>query len=271
METENEKKQPEVVEYINDFPSKEKENQFELEQKQAEENFQASQEKAVRKKKFFKMFRIAFVLLVIVGVGIFAYLRNKNQQAGLNQQKVQVEIPKNQDHVFVNDVSGVNAVVEDVKIASEDLKGIAAKSENYRIRDIAIGGANMVLAAETEKIPLKVSDVRSETLMSKDGKKTQLLISWKTNKLAKSEVGYSKDGNGVERNVKEDGYGFSHALVLNSLEQSTRYLFAVTANDRSGNSVTSDSLAVYTGTKPVSVIELISSQMGEIFGWALKK
>ena len=84
-------------------------------------------------------------------------------------------------------------------------------------------------------------------------------------------MGYSKDGAGAETKIKEDGYGFSHALVLNSLEQSTRYLFTVAVNDRSGNNVSSDALAVYTGAKPVSVFELIASQFGDIFGWAMKK
>jgi hypothetical protein len=235
--------------------------------------YQSFQKRKTFKKRASKNTSIALVLLIIVGAAIAIYFKTKSaKQSVAVKQQVQIEIPQNQNHVFVNDVSGVSVGEKnDSKITNDESNRLAGKSENFRIRDIAIGGGNIVLAAGSESLPLKVSDVRSETLMSKDGKKTQLLVSWKTNKLAKSEVKYSKDGKGVEKNIKEEGYGFSHALVINSLEQSTRYLFTVVVSDRGGSMAASDKLAVYTGTKPVSVFDLISKQMNEIFGWALKK
>lgn len=268
MEKEKDKNQPEIVGSIDGVP-RDGEDRFERDKNQEETAFQAFQKKKTFRKKALKVSGFVFVgIMIITAVGA-AYFRNKNtEQGNVARPQMQVEVPQDKD-VFVNDVSGAQ---EETAIISEDVNKaeVTGVSENYRIRDIAVGGGNVVLAATTEGLALKVSDVHSETLMSKDGKRTQLLLSWKTNKLAKSEVKYAKDGNGMERSIKEDGYGFSHALILNSLEQSTRYLFTVSAVDRSGNAAKSNALAVYTGAKPVSVFDLISAQMGDIFGWAIR-
>jgi len=271
LKKEKEKKQPKIVENIESVPVG-KDAHFGVENNQAELKFQAFSKKMELKKKVLKIAGISFLLLMMIAASAAVYFRNKNaQQSSAVKQQVQMEIPKNEDHIFVNESGNVSKEQNAVVVAGDDLKGIAGKSENYKIKDIAIGGANIVLAAETEALPLKAMDVRSEMLMTKDGKKMQVLISWKTNKLAKSEVKYAKDGKGAEKNIKEYGYGFSHALVLNNLEQATRYVFTVSVTDRSGNVSVSDAIAVYTGSKPVSVIELISSEMESIFGWALKK
>lgn len=239
----------------------------------AEEEFQSAQMKSSLRKRFLHILGIAIIALMMIGASVAVFFRDKNYQqvsAAIEQLAVTATIPADQSSAFANDVNGVSLVSEKLTNEDVDLKGIAGKSENYFIRDIAIGGGSVMLAIDDEAVPLKVTDIHSDTLMTKDGKKSQVVISWKTNKLAKSEVKYTKDAAGSEKSVKEDGYGFAHAFAVNNLEQSMRYLFTVTAVDRSGNSVTSGTLAVFTGTKPISVIDLISAQMGDIFGWAMK-
>lgn len=273
METGKNLKKSEIIEQVNDFPSQEEEELVEFEKNQAETDFQAlnrEHKKREFRKKYSKRALLLVVVVVLLGALLFLFLNSRKNNDNSVAKVATVEIPKDADHAFINDVSGVQEKTEDVTKGNVSAE-IAGVSENYRIRDIAVGGGNIVLAATTESLPLKVSDVHSETLMSKDGKKIQLLLSWKTNKLAKSEVGYSSNTKGTEKKIKDDGYGFSHALVLNSLEPSTRYLFTVRVSDRSGNVVNSDTLAVYTGSKPISVFDLISNQMNDIFGWALKK
>jgi len=257
-------------------------NRFRAEENRVELEFQKLQKKKDFRRKGLKIAGIMLVLLATFGALIIVFFKNKNsQEKNMQAEQAQIEIPENQDHAFLNDPKVTTpaiekesqnspAISENINISGEE-KGLDGKSENYQIREIAIGTGNIVLEAVSENLPLEVSDVHSEMLMSKDGKKTQLLLSWKTNKLAKSEVKYSKDGNGSERSIKEDGYGFSHALILNSLEQSARYLFSVKVVDRSGNISSSNVLAVFTGAKPVSVFELIAAQFGDIFGWAMKK
>lgn len=202
--------------------------------------------------------------------GAFLFF-TKSQKKAENQDPqntVTVPIPENKDYVFVNDTAGI--VPEEEPVKMNESEGIVGESENFKIKDIAIGGGSVVLAAETEILPINVYDVRTETLFSRDQKETKLLISWKTNKLARSDVKYSKTGS-EEKNLKENSFGFSHALVLNKLDEATRYSFVVDASDREGNRIKSDEFVVYTGTKVVSVFELISNEMGSMFSWAMKK
>lgn len=269
METEKKSRQSKIVEIFSRFFSRKKADFVGVEN-QSEDIYQFLQKKKESRKKALKIIGLVVLILMILAAGIAVYFRSKNADQGVVKQEVaKVEIPENQDHVFVNDVSGVMPVVAEDK--EDDTTGLAGVSENYRLRDVAIGGSNVVLVGGSENLALKVSDVRSETLMSKDGKELKMLVSWKTNKLAKSEVKYSKNGQGDEKGYREDGYGFSHALVMNKLDPSTRYLFTVHANDRAGNVDVSEQLAVFTGARPVSVFELIASQFGDIFGWAMKK
>jgi hypothetical protein len=275
LEENKDKKQEEVVEYINDFPTEEEERLRLAKESQAEANFQAAQakqKKVERRKKFLKKTFLIFVFTVLIGGALFvafsSLFNKKSDTSALPKTTVNIPIPENKDHVFANDRSGL--IDENESINVDDSKGLVGKSENYQIKDISIGGGSVVLAAETEILPLRVLDVKSETLFSRDQKETKLLISWKTNKLASSEVRYAKTGSD-EKVLKENSFGFSHALVLSKLDQSTRYSFLVDVSDREGNSAKSDEFVVYTGTKAVSVFELISGEMDDMFGWALKK
>lgn len=239
--------------------------------------FEAFQEKKQRKQKIVKriVFCLILGLMIVAAWTLFSRSRksaeSENSPVENTAEVAKIQIPENQDHVFVNDVAGV-IEEKSTEAATEDAgQGLAGKSENYELKDLAIGGISMALMGGDENLPVAVSDVRSETLMSKDGKSIKMLVLWKTNKLAKSEVLYSKNGGMEEKSFKEDAYGFSHALVINQLDESTRYLFTVKVKDRGGNEINSDQLAVFTGAKPVSVFEMIATQFGDIFGWAMKK
>lgn len=267
MEENKDKKQQEIVEYINDFPTEEEEKAALLEKNLAEQNFQRAQKRLALRKKIIKTLVFALIFAAIAGA-IFLIIKNNSAPAPAPKKILDVKLPENKDHVFANDVSGVENGDESIEIDSS--KGLMGKSENYQIKDIAIGGGSVVLAAETEILPLGIYDVRSDTLFSRDQKETKLLISWKTNKLAKSEVQYAKSGSD-KKALKENSFGFSHALVLGKLDPATRYSFVIDAADRGGTRAKSDEFVVYTGSKIVSVFELISGEMDEIFGWAIKK
>lgn len=267
MDTEKEKKQLEVIENINDFPTKEEEDRLELEKFKAEENFQKAQERIVLRKKLFKMFGIFLVVGLFIFSGFLIYVRSQNDQQvqNISKKEIAVNIPEDKEGVFINN----NALDEEVVTAQDSTEGFIGTSEKYRLRDVAIGGGATVLAAEIENTPVKISNVRTETLMSKDGKTIKLLVSWESNKPARSEIKYQQ-GAGAEKSLKENGFGFTHALVLNKLDQATRYTLNVEIIDRQGNKDVSEKLAVFTGSKPISIFDLISIQMNDIFGWALK-
>lgn len=270
MEQDKNKKQSEVVEYINDFPTEQELAQIELEKKQEESRLamiNKRYEKRVALKNKFKKIALIFVVVASIGAAIFLLFSNyKNKTQNAVVKKASVIIPENTDHVFVNDTQGVLLPEE----AVDETRGLVGRSENFQVKDLVFGGETMVVAGESENLPIKISDVRSEALMSKDGKEVKMLVSWKTNKLAKSSVRYRKDTLNLETVLKEGGYGFSHALILAKLEPSTRFLFTVEASDRQGKSESSETFAIFTGSKPVSVFDLISGEINKMFGWAIK-
>ena len=97
----------------------------------------------------------------------------------------------------------------------------------------------------------------------------KLVLSWKTNKLAKSEVAYSKGVGQAKKVVNEDDYSLNHSLIIPGLDQASIYVYTIVAQDRFGNEITSDSHAVYTGSRTVSLFDLIADAVGEVFGWAV--
>jgi hypothetical protein len=265
--TENQEKKQGVVEYINDFPTEEEERRAAAIAKKAEADFQLAQKRAARKKLFLKYLLIASVIVGIVGaVSLLVYRSFTDSEISTEKKTVSVPIPENKDHVFISDNTELANLNEDDGEFSDSEGGLVGKSENFHIKDISIGGMEVILAAEAEALPLAIKDVRTETLLSKDGKETRLLISWKTNKLSQSEISYLKTG-GEERVLKDDNFGFSHALVLNKLDQATRYSFVIGAIDRGGAKAKSDTFVIYTGSRAVSVFELISKEIDKIFGW----
>lgn len=224
-----------------------------------------------------KIFRIIFALLTIILV-VGAYFWQKNQADLQNSQRAVVaQIPPDAENVFANDISGVSTAVEtqgqnaggngDVEKRQTD--AAFSKSEKYQIREISFGGSPEILSGETESMPLAVTDVRSEMLSSRDGSQSNLLINWKTSKMAVSDVTYDKGG--VSKKLSESGFGYSHALLLSDLDQSQRYTFVITAIDRWGNQSSSENFSVFTGEKTASIIDVITSQFQDIFSWAVRK
>jgi len=151
----------------------------------------------------------------------------------------------------------------------ESAKGIVLASENYKAKQVRFGGAVAVLS--DENIPIKITDVKGETFMDKKQEEAELVISWRTNKLAISEVEYYQNNGQNPKKENEKSFGFNHGMIISGLEPATAYIYSIKSRDRWGNETTSDYYAVYTGSKMVSVFELIVQALEETFGWAVKK
>lgn len=143
------------------------------------------------------------------------------------------------------------------------------ESENFRVGDVAIGGESEFLLTEDTPDPLVISEVRGEAFTEKNKPEVKLIITWKTNKLAKSDISYSKGTGQVKKVVNEADYTANHSLILPGLDQSATYLYTIVSRDRFGNEVTSDQHAIYTGTKVVSLFDLIAGAVSDVFGWAV--
>lgn len=212
--------------------------------------------------KFFGVGGVILVLLLLLG-GI-AYYVFKNMR-GISEKnatsQVEISIPETKDNVFINDVSGVQVVGNQKNFPSS-----VSQSENYALREITFGGYEIDMSGEAKNIPLQITDVKGETMVSKDGKNTSLLFSWKTNKLATSEVTYAKNDGPIKNTLSEQGPGLSHALILN-FEPATRYTYYITAKDHWGNTATSEKFSAYTSIKSDNVVDLIAQQFKQIFSW----
>lgn len=143
------------------------------------------------------------------------------------------------------------------------------QSENFRVGDIAIGGEAEFLLTEDTPEPIEISAVRGETFVEKNKQQVKLVLSWKTNKLARSDVDYSKGVGQTKKTVGEDDYGLNHSLIIPGLEPASTYVYTILSEDRFGNTAKSDVYAVYTGTKEVSLFDLIADAVGDVFGWAV--
>ena len=177
-----------------------------------------------------------------------------------------VEIPalENSKESFVNDVSGVQEIEQS---AETEVPVGFSQSENFMMKEVTFGGYEVDMSGEAKNTPLVISDVKGETVISKDGKQTKLLFTWKTSKLATSVVTYAKNDGPIKNTLEEKGPGLSHALVLN-FEPSTRYTYSISATDRWGNVSDSDKFTTFTSTKSDNVIDVIIEQFKQMFSWA---
>lgn len=159
------------------------------------------------------------------------------------------------------------------KVKGEEATGATsaiATSENFRLKEFSFGGI-VLASANEENLPLEITDFKTKVFLSKDGSESQALISWRTNKLAISEIQYAKINSLAEKKLQEENYAFNHSVILTNLDLGSTYTLTVQAQDRWTNKQTSDKFSIYTGAKAVSVFDLIVKEMNAVFGWAMKK
>lgn len=145
------------------------------------------------------------------------------------------------------------------------------RSESFQVGEIAIGGEAEFLLTEDNPAPLQISGIRGEVFSEKAKKEVRLLVSWKTNKLAVSRVSFSKGAGSPVKTTEEEDYSLGHSLILPGLDQASTYIYTISSRDRYGNEAESESHAIYTGTRTVSLFELIANAVSDVFGWAVKK
>ena len=156
--------------------------------------------------------------------------------------------------------------LEKIKVDNQDV----SSSENFEMKNIKFGGMLALTEGDDEFEQLQINEVKSAIVSSEDKKDNKILITWKTNKLAISTVEYSKEDGIAVKKFNEVGYGFNHSVILSGLEPGTRYFYSLKIRDRWGNTINSQKYATYIGMPKGSIIDIISKEFDEIFGWALK-
>jgi hypothetical protein len=206
---------------------------------------------------------VVVVVLLLLGGG-FVFLKNcfglfvKQSQQAISEKKTPVAQNPADDYLVQKQAAG------------SAVDNQALVSENYQMQQINFGGETSLAYDASEKLPIEINSVRTETFTNSKGDASQASITWKSNKLTISEVEYSKT---VEKNTKifsEKDFGFGHSAILAGLEPGTAYVYRINSTDHWGNKITSDYFGFYTSAKATSVFELIGQKMREIFGWAIK-
>lgn len=203
------------------------------------------------------------IFTAIVVAAIFGFFAVRNAQEVAAQTTAEEE-----SLASIEQSKFVELAKPKVLGVSDEKSVAAAASENYQIKEISFGG-DMALANGENNDNLDVKDVHSELLMTKDQKDYRFLISWRTNKLALSEITYSKAG-ASPKTLRENGYGLSHSVVLTGLEAGSAYSYVIKTTDKWGNLMTSDKYAMYTSSRALSVFDLITKEFSGMFGWAMK-
>lgn len=178
---------------------------------------------------------------------------------------------ENQDTLNIISNENTDAVGQVAGISTTQPGGnVILASANFKINSINVGGNMMVLSNENNQ-PLEIKNIKSDSFADNKKNETSLVVAWQTNKMSMSDLEYAKSGGQNPTGLKEDSYGFNHSAVISGLEPGASYVFQIKARDRWANEVDSDFFGVYTASKPVSVFDLISNAVGEVFGWAIKK
>lgn len=210
--------------------------------------------------------------LIFFSVSFVQYVKTQNRIAEKN-------LPENisDDSFLYLDDSGRIAGEEIVKAATDESgaqiendPNSIATSENFKLKEISFGGV-LLASASGENLATEISDVTSEVFAAKDGKQAEILISWKTNKPVISEIEYSKSNTNNLKKLAEKDYGFNHSVVLTKLDLATTYVYQIKTRDRWGNEISSEKFGIYSGSKMVSVFDLIFKAVNETFSWAIKK
>ena len=211
------------------------------------------------------VFLLIFFLISLSSLWVVSFfLRDQESQP----EELATEI--SEDTFISRDEKGT--IISPGKVMGEET-GVAssiAASEDFYMKEISFGG--MVLASsDEERLSLEIMDFKTKVFLTRDGKEAQALISWKTNKLAVSEMSYAKINSPEEKKMQEENFAFNHSVILAKLDLDATYTITVQAQDRQGNIKMSDKFSVYTGSKAVSVFDLIVKEMNAVFGWAMKK
>ena len=156
--------------------------------------------------------------------------------------------------------------------STEEIEDKTMNSEDYQVTYLTTNGdVGLDLNSEDHSLPLDISDIKSEIYSLKDKNETRMVLSWKTNKTAFSEVNYSKKGEPIAKVKREENFGLDHSVTLAGLDADTVYSYKIGSRDRWGNGKVSDEFVFYTGAPNISFMDVLTNAFGKIFGWAVKK
>jgi len=215
-------------------------------------------------KRLWKIFVISAATVLVASVVFSFRIWSQRLESGPTEAApIVVEDTKDGEQPEVLEVTEETPVV--MLSSSES----AYESENFRVGEIAIGGELALIVPESDTRPLEISSVRGEAFSEKESNSTKLILTWETSKPAVSDIAYGRGVGQAEAVIREESYGTNHSVLIPGLAQTTTYVYVITARDKWGNEAVSNPYAVYTGSRDVSLFELIAGAVGDVFGWTV--
>ncbi|MCK5085798.1 fibronectin type III domain-containing protein, partial [Candidatus Parcubacteria bacterium] len=146
-----------------------------------------------------------------------------------------------------------------IKIEGRDIFGNMAKSSDIKIVTLI------------DNIPPKIDNIRTDVSISSSKKgKTQLVVVWKTDEPATSQIVLYESGNEENRNNSstfDSNLTTKHTSVFTNLNAGTVYRFKVESADKAGNLAESGEFVVLTPKNRKSILQIILDIIEKTFGW----
>lgn len=161
--------------------------------------------------------------------------------------------------------------IEVPSIESTASKAELLASENFRLSKINFGGDFSLLADNELGGALSIDGIRSESFFSRDKDRAKLLISWTTSRPTSTHPEYFRSGSNDKKVLENQDLSREHRMILSDLDTATAYSFSISSTDRWGNKTESGQYGAYTSSGFISVFDLISKAVGDIFGWAFSE
>ncbi|MCK5476188.1 MAG: fibronectin type III domain-containing protein [Candidatus Pacebacteria bacterium] len=146
-----------------------------------------------------------------------------------------------------------------IKIEGRDIFGNMAKSSDIKIVTLI------------DNIPPKIDNIRTDVSISSSKKgKTQLIVVWRTDEPATSQIVLYENGNEENRNnssTYDSNLTTKHTSVFTNLNAGTVYRFKVESADKAGNLAESGEFVVLTPKNRKSILQIILDIIEKTFGW----
>ena len=117
----------------------------------------------------------------------------------------------------------------------------------------------------------KISDVQIESLVKGSGSEArgQIVVSWKTDEPATSQIGYAQGSNGknyTSQTAEDTRLTTEHVVIVSDLSVSSVYHLQPISRDKSSNTASGDDKSAIIGRATDSVLNIILSTLNKIFG-----
>jgi len=175
--------------------------------------------------------------------------------------------------------TAVDIVQNEPKITHEVvIRNLEDSSEYYLIAQSRDQGGNLAVSDQQrfktalDTRPPKISDITIEVSIKGTGAEArgQVVVAWKTDEPASSQVAYAEGNNATVFNNKtavDDALSTDHLVIVSDLPTSKLYSVKPVSKDRSGNQGEGEVQPAIVGKASDSVLTIILNTLQNIFGF----